>query len=54
MIDYHYCSKVLSDYPKNDQKEIAMIRICSRKEDIPKSIEICRTTKEIFEIECEF
>jgi 4-hydroxy 2-oxovalerate aldolase len=38
MIDYHYCSKKFSDYPKNNQKEIAMIRVCSRKEDIPKAL----------------
>ena len=36
MIDYHYCSKVLEDYPTGNQSEIAMIRICSRKEDIDK------------------
>ena len=35
MIDYHYCSKVFTDYPKkNSQKEIGLIRLCSRKEDV--------------------
>ena len=38
MIDYHYCSKDINDYPGKNQKEIGMIRICSRKEDIPKAL----------------
>ena len=37
MIDYHYCSKNISDYPNYKQKIIGMIRVCSRKEDIPKA-----------------
>ena len=40
MIDYHYCSKDLSDYPNNKQKEIAMIRVCSQKEDIPNALKL--------------
>jgi 4-hydroxy 2-oxovalerate aldolase len=39
MIDYHYCSHRLSDYPTNDQNEISLIRLCSRKEDINYAIE---------------
>ena len=31
MIDYHYCSKNLLDYPTNKQKKIGMIRMTSRK-----------------------
>ena len=38
MADYHYCSKRLSDYPDSSQKEIGMIRLCSRKEDIQKAL----------------
>ena len=45
MIDYHYCSKDLSDYPNNKQKEIAMIRVCSRKEDIPKALKFAENLK---------
>ena len=45
MIDYHYCSKEIKDYPKNDQKEIGMIRICSRKEDIPKALKFAEKLK---------
>lgn len=45
MIDYHYCSKNLLDYPKNNQKEIAMIRVCSRKEDIPKALKFSENLK---------
>ena len=45
MIDYHYCSKKLIDYPKNDQKEISMIRMCSRKEDIPLALKFAEKLK---------
>ena len=38
MIDYHYCSKNLEDYPTNRQKKISMIRICARKEDLDDAI----------------
>ena len=54
MIDYHYCSKVLSDYPKNDQKEIAMIRICSRKEDIPKALKFAEQLKKYSRLNVSF
>ena len=38
MVDYHYCSKYLSDYPKkSDQNIVEMIRVCSRKTDISDS-----------------
>ena len=39
--------KNLNDYPKNDQKEIVMIRMCSRKEDIPEALKFGEI-KEIF------
>ena len=54
MIDYHYCSKVLSDYPKNDQKEIAMIRMCSRKEDIPKALKFAEQLKKYSRLNVSF
>jgi 4-hydroxy 2-oxovalerate aldolase len=39
MIDYHYCVKDVKLYPKYDeQEEVAMIRLCSRKEDIDDAI----------------
>ena len=34
MIDYHYCSKDLNDYPTNNQNEIKMIRMTARKDMI--------------------
>lgn len=34
MIDYHYCSKNLYDYPTDDQNEIKMIRMTARKDMI--------------------
>lgn len=38
MIDYHYCSHDMSDYPTRDQSEISMIRMCARKEDMNEAI----------------
>lgn len=54
MIDYHYCSKKLSDYPDNTQKEIAMIRICSRKEDIPKALKFAEKLKKYSKLNVSF
>jgi 4-hydroxy 2-oxovalerate aldolase len=54
MIDYHYCSKTLSDYPRFDQKEIGMIRICSRKEDIPKALKFAEILKKYTKINVSF
>jgi 4-hydroxy 2-oxovalerate aldolase len=54
MIDYHYCSKRLSDYPRFDQKEIGMIRICSRKEDIPKALKFAEILKKYTKINVSF
>jgi len=38
MIDYHYCSHNLNDYPTRNQSEISMIRMCARKEDMDEAI----------------
>lgn len=39
MIDYHYCSHDISDYPTIDsQDNIGMIRMCSRKQDYNESL----------------
>ena len=46
MIDYHYCSHLLEDYPRNDQLEISMIRLCIRKEDLEKGLEFGKRLKE--------
>lgn len=54
MIDYHYCSKDLSDYPKNNQKEISMIRMCSRKEDIPKALKFAERLKKYSKLNVSF
>jgi 4-hydroxy 2-oxovalerate aldolase len=54
MIDYHYCSKRLSDYPSFGQKEIGMIRICSRKEDIPEALKFAEILKKHTKINVSF
>ncbi len=34
MVDYHYCSHNIKDYPRIDeQKNLGMLRMCSRKQD---------------------
>jgi len=38
MIDYHYCSKNLNDYPTDDQNEIKMIRMTARKDMIDDAL----------------
>ena len=38
MIDYHYCSHNMSDYPTCNQSEISMIRMCARKEDMNEAM----------------
>jgi len=54
MIDYHYCSKNLSEYPDFSQKEIAMIRICSRKEDIPDALKFAEKLKRYTKLNVSF
>ena len=54
MIDYHYCSKNILDYPTNKQKEISMIRMCSRKEDIKKALEFGEKLKKYTKINVSF
>ena len=54
MVDYHYCSKNLKDYPKNNQREIAMIRICSRKEDIPFALKFGEKLKQYSKLNVSF
>lgn len=39
MIDFHYCSKNLNDYPTNKQNEIKMIRMTARKDMIDEAFE---------------
>ena len=54
MIDYHYCSKKLEDYPQDNQKIISMIRICSRKEDIPKALKFAENLKKYSKLNVSF
>ena len=45
MVDYHYCSHNVTDFPKKiDFEELGLIRVCLRKEDIEKG---CRFVKEL-------
>ncbi len=45
MVDYHYCSHNLKDFPKKiDFDELGLIRVCLRKEDIAQG---CKFVKEL-------
>lgn len=46
MIDYHYCTKNLEDYPtKDNQNIVEMIRVCSRKNDIENCLKFISDLK---------
>ena len=46
MIDYHYCSKDLNDYPTTEQNEIKMIRMTCRKDMVKEGYEFAVKLKE--------
>lgn len=45
MIDYHYCSHDVKNYPTIKQNEISMIRMCARKEDMKHAVEFGKELK---------
>ena len=54
MIDYHYCSHNIKDYPTDSQSEISMIRMCARKEDMHEAIEFGKDLKRFTNINVGF
>jgi len=46
MIDYHYCSKNLNDYPTSNQNEIKMIRMTARKDMINDAFDFALKLKQ--------
>tara|TARA_R110000744_G_scaffold93775_2_gene181133 strand:+ start:4071 stop:5024 length:954 start_codon:yes stop_codon:yes gene_type:complete len=54
MIDYHYCSKDLNDYPTNDQNEIRMIRMTARKDMINDAFDFAVKLKKHTGLEIAF
>ncbi len=54
MIDYHYCSKDLNDYPINDQNEIRMIRMTARKDMINDAFDFALKLKKHTGLEIAF
>ena len=46
MIDYHYCSHDVNDYPaKGSQNDIGIIRICARQQDVTDALEFAEQLK---------
>jgi len=54
MIDYHYCSHNVKDYPTDQQSEISMIRMCSRKDDMDDAVEFGKELKSYTNINVSF
>ncbi|MFY0650412.1 MAG: hypothetical protein JXQ96_00195 [Cyclobacteriaceae bacterium] len=54
MIDYHYCSKNLKDYPTFHQKEIKMIRMTARKDMIDDAFLFAKNLKEYSGLDIAF
>ena len=54
MIDYHYCSKDLNDYPTNNQNEIKMIRMTCRKDMIKEGFEFAVKLKKHTNLDIAF
>ncbi len=54
MIDYHYCSKDLNDYPTNNQNEIKMIRMTARKDMIDEAFDFALKLKQHTGLEIAF
>ena len=46
MIDYHYCSHDVKDYPaKGTQEDIGIIRLCARQQDVTNALEFAERLK---------
>ena len=54
IIDYHYCSKNLKDYPKKGDLPISMIRVTSRKEDLDDSLVFVKKLKDYTDLDISF
>jgi 4-hydroxy 2-oxovalerate aldolase len=55
MIDYHYCTHDVTEYPTNDeQNEVSMIRLCARKEDINEALIFGEKLKEYTKLNVSF
>ena len=54
MIDYHYCSKDLNDYPTSSQNEIRMIRMTARKDMINDAFDFALKLKKHTGLEIAF
>ena len=45
MIDCHYCSHNISDYPSEENYGIGLVRVCSRSEDINSAVKLGENIK---------
>ena len=54
MIDFHYCTKELKEYPTNNQNEIKMIRMTARKDMINDAFDFALKLKKHTGLEIAF
>ena len=54
IVDYHYCSKKIEDYPKKFQTNISMLRMTARKEDMPEALKFIDLLKEKTDLDISF
>lgn len=47
MIDFHYCSKNLDDYPEIGSSRLEILRLTSRKEDFEDAMKFAKSLKEL-------
>jgi 4-hydroxy 2-oxovalerate aldolase len=54
MVDYHYCSKDLNDYPTDSQHEIKLIRLTARRDLIDDALEFAKKLRKHTNLEVSF
>jgi 4-hydroxy 2-oxovalerate aldolase len=54
IVDYHYCSKKLTDYPKKGKSLVVMIRLTARKEDVEKALTFAKKLQDYTSLDISF
>ena len=54
MIDFHYCSKNIEDYPISGSSRLEILRMTSRKEDFEEAIKFAKLLKESTGLQISF
>lgn len=54
IIDYHYCNKDFSIYPKKGQTPISLLRVTSRKQDLDEALKFIEQLQEKTQLDVAF